>query len=122
MQALDRMTGSGAKINTLPPEPTAEQREKFEALIRERQQWAHDRHSPLKADGTTRWSYGAHCGKLGCALAPRSVATDVELGLPIVQDAPDPATAPTVCSGRTVQLRVTTDAQRRAMKMHQKHY
>lgn len=109
-------------INGLEVDATDEEIEAFEARIDERQRYAAQRVAPLDAAGRVRFRCPARNGTVGCPRIEGTVAAAVELGMPIIQDAPPDETAPRICVQETVQLRVENEDQARAMKMHQKHY
>lgn len=101
---------------------TYEEVEAFQARIGERQNYAAQRVSPLDANGKVRFRCPARNGTVGCSRVAGTLATAVELGLPIIHEPPPETTAPRICKQDTVQLHIQNDDQAKAMKMHQKHY
>jgi hypothetical protein len=89
--------------------------ETFAADIARREQWALRRVAGPDRDGKERYECPARAGKLRCPLQPSSLA--LPLATPTVLTPPDPATAPTCCSQRTITLPGDVDA-----KARQKHY
>lgn len=84
-------------------DPTPEDFRRFEDFIEARQQWALQRRSTPWAS-KIRYSCPARSGTLGCALVEGSDDVAREVGLPIVENPPDPTTAPKCCTQRTVTL------------------
>lgn len=109
-------------ITTLPPDPTPEQVEEFNALINERRAYAAKRINPLSPEGKARFGCPALDGSIGCPLRPQTMATAVQANLPIVTDFPGEISRPKICTQESVQIRITKDEEKKVMKMHQRHY
>lgn len=101
---------------------TDEDWETFHTRIEERQAYAVQFVNRLDANGKMKCRCPARAGTLGCPRVDGTVATAVELGLPIVVDPPADDIAPAVCRNDTVTMRVRTDDEARAMKLAQKLY
>ena len=87
----------------------------FTADIERREQWALRRVAGPDRDGKERYECPARAGKLRCPLQPGSLA--LPLATPTVLNPPDPDTAPTCCSQRTITVPGDVDA-----KARQRHY
>jgi Transposase len=87
----------------------------FTADIERREQWAMRRIAGPDRDGKERYECPARAGKLRCPLQPGSLA--LPLATPTVLTPPDPDTAPTCCTQRTVTVPGDVDA-----KARQRHY
>ena len=103
------------------PGSTKAQRDKFARLIAQRQAFAMGRHEAARhKDGRTRWVCPAVAGTVGCSLrGPEQVAEAKAHGLPMVQDPPDPATAPACCTNSSG---ITSDTTPQMRKHQQPHY
>ena len=87
----------------------------FTADIDRREQWALRRIAGPDRDGKERYECPARAGKLRCPLQPGSLA--LPLATPTVLTPPDPDTAPTCCTQRTITVPGDVDA-----KARQRHY
>jgi hypothetical protein len=87
----------------------------FTADIERREQWSLRRVAGPDRDGKERYECPARAGKLRCPLQPGSLA--LPLATPTVLTPPDPDTAPTCCSQRTITVPGEVDA-----KARQRHY
>jgi hypothetical protein len=87
----------------------------FTADIDRREQWALRRVAGPDRDGKERYECPARARKLRCPLQPGSLA--LPLAIPTVLAPPDPDTAPTCCSQRTITVPGDVDA-----KARQRHY
>jgi len=87
----------------------------FTADIERREQWALRRVAGPDRDGKERYECPARAGKLRCPLQPGSLA--LPLATPTVLTPPDPDTAPTCCTQRTITVPGDVDA-----KARQRHY
>ena len=122
--------GDIAPLGPPPPDDATEERwmeylskkAAFERDIAERESYAAKRHSPLDAQGRSRWICPAVGGKCGCALRQGTVTVATELGLPIVASPPTPADAPAMCRQKVFTLQVTTPKQEQVMKLYQDQY
>ena len=92
----------------------------FTELIAERSAYATGVTKPMDEHGSARFTCPALAGTIGCPLRLGTIAAAQELGLPIVVKPPHPDEAPTLCSQNSVGLKITTDEQATAMKVHQK--
>ena len=104
------------------PRPAAnapdEEHDAFAEAIAERQQYGFRRvESHRASDGRARWECPAVAGTVGCPLRQGSVEVAQQLGLPIVANPPEAATAPACCTQQTVSTKA--DAQ---PKLAQPHY
>ena len=108
----------------LRPGP-GEPRSKFDAFaaqIQRRERYALARRSSPAVDGSHRAQCPALAGTVGCPLRPGTVEAAIELGLPLIEQAPDPRRdgepLPACCTQQTVTL-VPPPAAR---KLQQEHY
>ncbi len=101
------------------PGPTAskDEYEKFKELVDERQQYALRRVGRQTDTRGARWECPALNGTVGCPLREGTVEVAQLNGLPVVAEAPDPKTAPTCCTQRTVTTGLDAQA-----KIEQEHY
>jgi hypothetical protein len=109
-----------AAIPTLSPTATEAERETFQALVNERQAYAAQRVGGLNGEGESRWRCPAREGSVGCPRVEGTVAVAQEKLLPIVS--PPSNACPKLCTQETVQIRIETEPQKRAMKQYQKEY
>ncbi|MFP5255750.1 MAG: hypothetical protein ACLGI8_07880 [Acidimicrobiia bacterium] len=96
------------------PDATKDELDAFRARIARRQQYAFRRVAGPQADGSARWECPAINGTLGCPLREGTEEVAVQIGLPVVRNAPDAATAPKCCTQRTVST--GSDAQRKIVQ------
>lgn len=106
-----------------PPEPQdkdPDSHRRFQERADLRYAYAFSRHSAPDRDGKARFRCNALAGKAGCPLRPGTVKAAMELGLPIVENPPDPDSPdfPACCSTGTVS--VTAPPNQR--KLMQEHY
>ena len=94
----------------------------FNALINERRAYMAKRINPMSKEGKIRFGCPALDGTVGCPLRPETMATATLLNLPIVVGPPAEVGRPTICTQKSVQLHVTTEAQKRVTKMYQRFY
>jgi hypothetical protein len=95
--------------------------EEFRRLIAERQSYALQRHGRSKSnENDWRWRCQALAGIAGCPLRPETLEAAMRLGLPIVQNPPDPVNAPSVCTSKSGT--VTLKFEDLNPKFHQEHY
>lgn len=92
--------------------------EAFQDLISQRSSWALDRLEAINAAGRTRWLCPAMAGKRGCPLRAGTVEVARREGLPIVDNPPDAATAPTCCTNAGGTVADRSDP----MRKHQQRY
>jgi hypothetical protein len=78
--------------------------------------------APADKNGTTRVRCPALNGTVGCPLRPHTVPVAIQLGLPIVQQPPDPARdgepLPRCCTNDTVSIKLPA----KLLKAYQKWY
>lgn len=91
----------------------------FKARIAERFSWAMGRHERTNDDGRSRWMCPAVEGKRGCPLREGTVAVAEQSGLPIVDNPPEPETAPKCCTNASGVVSLRSSVQR---KHEQPHY
>lgn len=106
---LDNMTLPG-------PQASHDAHNEAAQLIAEREQWAAERRSAPDATGSCRYRCPALAGKIGCPLRDGTVEVAMDNGLPIVQQPPDAATAPSACTNST--FTVDGDAQPKVIQRH----
>ncbi|GBE23195.1 MAG TPA: hypothetical protein ENH00_13545 [Actinobacteria bacterium] len=108
-----------ASIPRPGPSATKEQEKKFLKDIKARRAWAFRRVTSPDTRGCARWECPAVAGSIGCPLRAGSIDAAITLGLPIVEDAPDPASPdfPTCCSQRSVTIKPG-----KLRKLMQPHY
>lgn len=109
-------------IPTLGPTASEEEIDLFNALINERRAYMAKRINPISKEGKIRFGCPALDGTVGCPLRPETMATATVLNLPIIVDPPAEVGRPTICTQKSVQLHVTTEAQKRVTKMYQRFY
>ena len=61
-------------------------------------------------------------GTVGCPLRPETMATATLINLPIIMEPPAEVGRPSICTQKSVQLNVKTEAQKRVTKMYQRFY
>ncbi len=112
-------------LGTIPRPNPSEPLKKFTtfgALIERRERFALARRSRPAVDGSHRAQCPALAGTVGCPLRSGTVEAAIKLGLPIVQQPPDPGRdgepLPACCTQQTVTL-VPPPAAR---KLQQEHY
>lgn len=93
-------------ISRPPSSPDSAAQQAFRNRIATRQAYAFRRVTTPTKNGTARWECPAIAGTVGCPLRPGTVEAAVELGLPVIQNPPDPNAPdfPTCCAQRTVTL------------------
>lgn len=74
----------------------------FTAAIAERQKYAFRRVQGPDPTGKERWECPAQAGKIACERCPLSMLGPTDL--PIVEEPPAPATAPSCCTQRTITI------------------
>lgn len=109
-------------IPSLSPTASREEGEIFAANILERGAFAAKRINPLDKDGKTRFGCPALNGTVGCPIRPETVATAIQLHLPIVTNPPGEIGRPSICTQQSVQMQVKTKPQKMAMKIYQRSY
>jgi hypothetical protein len=110
------------KIPTLGPTASEEEVRVFNALINERRAYMAKRINPMSKDGKIRFGCPALDGAVGCPLRPGTMATATLLNLPIIMEPPAEVGRPSICTQKSVQLHVKTEAQKRATKTYQRFY
>ena len=88
------------------PGATDAEKQRFAALIAERERYALARDERPNASGRTRHTCPDVDGKVGCPLRPDSIPIAERNGLPIVQNPPDPETAPACCTNASGKITV----------------
>jgi hypothetical protein len=109
-------------IPTLGPTATPNEIAVFNALINERRTYAAKRVNTLDQDGKIRFGCPALDGSVGCPLRAGTMATAIAAQLPVISNPPAEIGRPSICTQQTVQIQVSTDPQKRAMKMYQRSY
>jgi hypothetical protein len=109
-------------INSPGVAPTDGELETFFTKIEERQKYAVSFINRPNAEGKCKVSCPALNGSIGCSLREGTVATALQLGLPVVQNPPEPKVAPPICIQGSVTMRIQTEADERTMKNSQKEY
>ena len=110
------------KIPALGPNSPQEDVEKFTALVEERRAYSAKRINPLDKTGRIRFGCPALNGTVGCSLRPGTEATAIGFNLPIIENPPSEIGRPALCTQMSVQLKIKTDEQKKAMKLHQREY
>jgi hypothetical protein len=104
------------------PRGTTAERARFTRRIQLREKYALNRHNLPDDNGTHRVMCPALAGKVGCPHRPGTEIAAMELGLPVVQNPPNPADdgepLPKVC---TQQTQLVTPPES-VFKLQQQHY
>ncbi len=103
---------------------TQEQWDNFHTLIEDRKSYACQIINRLDSDGKTKVRCPAKAGTVGCPRRQGTVASALELGLPIIANPPtgDSNDVPDICKNDTVTLHARTPAEKVALKMTQPFY
>lgn len=92
----------------------------FFTRIHERMPYAAQKRSPLNTEGESRWSCPALNGSVGCPLRPGTLKAARTLNLPIIHN--PPKHPPSICTQKSVGLKIATSKQAVLLKSHQRHY
>jgi hypothetical protein len=78
----------------------------FKKRLKERRAYAFRRVTSPNPRGVARWECPAEAGTVGCPLKPGTVEAALQIGLPVVENPPDPTSPdfPTCCRQRTVKV------------------
>jgi hypothetical protein len=106
-------------IPTLAPNASNQQKEIFEKRIEQRHDYAAKIHTPLDQSGKVRFQCPALDNKVGCPLRPGTMAMAFSEGLPVIQNPPDTANAPKICTQTTFGLDIEDPRDRGVLKNHQ---